>query len=80
MGQLLTSLPLEQRVERYRQYAAEALIRSKAATDPAQQAEYLTMAAGWQAMASETERSLAAPLPGEIVSQDRDEATSDDLP
>jgi len=61
-------------------HAAQALIRSKASTDPAQQAEYIAMAAGWQALAVEAERSSVAPLPGEIVSQDRDEATSDDLP
>ena len=80
VGRLLASLPVEQRAERYRQYAAQALIRSKASTDPAQQAEYIAMAAGWQALAVEAERSSVAPLPGEIVIQDRDEATSDDLP
>ena len=79
MGQALASLPADQRAEQHRQYGAEALIKSQAATDPAQQAEYLTVAAGWQALAVEAKRSLVAPLPGEFVSRDRHETASDDL-
>ena len=79
VGQLLASLPIEQRAERYRQFAAHAVIRAQETTDPDQRAEYLTMASGWHAMAVEAERYLGLAIPGEDVSPDHGEAATDDL-
>lgn len=78
VGQLLASLPLEERAERYRQFGAEAVKKAQEATDPDRRAEYLTMASGWHAMAVEAERYIGKALPGEGVSPDHDHVTPED--
>ena len=80
MGQLLASLPPEQRAGRYREFGAIAVLQSHETTDPVLQAEYLTMASGWHAMAVEAERYLGESLPGEHFTLDQPEGSSDDLP
>ena len=80
MGQLLASLPPEQRAERYRQFAAHAVTKAQETTDPERRADYLTMASGWHAMAVEAERYLGESLPGEHFTVDQPEGSSDDLP
>lgn len=80
VGQLLASLPPEQRAERYRQFASQAVVKSQEATDPDRKAEYLTMASGWHTLAVEAERSLGGVIPGETISLDHVEASPDDMP
>jgi hypothetical protein len=63
VSQLLSSLPIEQRAERYRQYAARAVARAQTASEPDQRAEFFAIAANWHTMALEVERFLAGPLP-----------------
>jgi hypothetical protein len=58
LGQLLASLPPEERAERYRQFASEAIRKSQEAKDSDRRAEYLTMAAGWHNLAIEAERAM----------------------
>ena len=80
MGKLLASLPLEQRAERYRQLAAQAVIKAREETDPGLRAEYLTMASGWHAMAVEAERKLGRAISGDAVNLDQPKAPSDKSP
>ena len=58
IGQLLDPLPPEQRIERYKQFASEAMLKSNDAQGPERRAEYQTMAAGWYTLAVETERAM----------------------
>jgi hypothetical protein len=68
VGQLLASLPPDQRAERYREFAAQAIIRAQHAANTDERAEHLTMAAGWHTLAVEAERLIATANPGEAVS------------
>jgi len=77
MGQLLASLPPEQRAERYRQFAAHAVTKAQETTDPERRADYLTMASGWHAMAVEAERYVRGAIPGEDINLDQDEVAPD---
>jgi hypothetical protein len=61
VGQLFASLPPEERAERYRQFASEAVRKSQEAKDSDRRAECLTMAAGWHDMATEAERAMEPP-------------------
>jgi hypothetical protein len=56
LGQLLESLPLAQRLLRYRQLSQEALQKATNIQDEATKAGYLSMAAGWHTLATEVER------------------------
>lgn len=58
LGQSLESLKPEQRAERYRQFAEDALKRAAAAAGPDQRSEYIAMAASWHTMAMEAEKNL----------------------
>jgi len=80
MGQLLASLPPEQRAGRYREFGAIAVLQSHETTDPVLQAEYLTMASGWHAVALEAERLVDGAITGEDVSPDHDETAADESP
>ena len=80
MGQLLASLPPEQRAERYRQFAAHAVTKAQETTDPERRADYLTMASGWHAVALEAERLVDGAITGEDVSPDHDETAADESP
>jgi len=80
VGQSLSSLPAEQRAERYRQFAAQAMLKAKATEDPVSRAEYLTMASGWHTLAQEAERASSGTIPGETAITDNPEILSDDLP
>lgn len=62
LGQSLESLSPEQRAERYRQFAEDALRRAKDAANPDQRSEYVNMAAGWHTMALEAEKSASIAL------------------
>jgi len=80
MGQLLASLPPEQRAGRYREFGAIAVLQSHETTDPVLQAECLTMASGWHAVALEAERLVDGAITGEDVSPDHDETAADESP
>jgi hypothetical protein len=56
LGQLLESLPLAQRLLRYRQLSQEALQKATNLDDDEMRAGYLSMAAGWHMLATEIER------------------------
>ena len=56
LGQLLESLPLAQRLLRYRQLSQEALQKATNIEDEDMRAGYLSMAAGWHMLATEMER------------------------
>lgn len=56
LGQLLDSLPLAQRLLRYRQLSQEALQKATNLDDEDMRAGYLSMAAGWHMLATEVER------------------------
>ena len=58
LGQLLESLPSDQRVARYREFAKEALRQAALITDPTVRSNCLMVAAGWHALASESERLM----------------------
>lgn len=55
-GQPLHLFLLEERLERYRQFAAEARRTAAAAQDIDLRAGHLAMAEGWQALAEEIEK------------------------
>jgi hypothetical protein len=57
LGQLLKSLPLEQRLLRYRQFAKDALNRASREPDRDLKGRYLSMAAGWHILAEEIEKA-----------------------
>jgi hypothetical protein len=63
LGGLLETLPLEQRAQRYREFAQEALRRASRTGDPDMRAGFLSMAAGWHALAEEIERTLVRTTP-----------------
>lgn len=56
LGQLLESLPLAQRLLRYRQLSQEALQKATNIEDEEMRAGYLSMAAGWHMLATEIEK------------------------
>ena len=56
LGQLLESLPLAQRLLRYRQLCQEALQKATNIEDEEMRAGYLSMAAGWHMLATEIEK------------------------
>lgn len=56
LGQLLESLPLAQRLLRYRQLSQEALQKATNIDDEEMRAGYLSMAAGWHMLATEIEK------------------------
>ena len=56
LGQLLESLPLAQRLLRYRQLSQEALQKATNIEDREMRAGYLSMAAGWHMLATEIEK------------------------
>ena len=56
LGQLLESLPLTQRLLRYRQLSQEALQKATITENDEMRAGYLSMAAGWHMLATEMER------------------------
>lgn len=56
LGQLLESLPLAQRLLRYRQLSQEALEKATKIEDEEIRAGYLSMAAGWHMLATEIAR------------------------
>jgi hypothetical protein len=65
VGQLLETLPLEQRAQRYREFAQEALRRASNTHDSDMRAGFLSMAAGWHALVEEIERTASRTTPGE---------------
>lgn len=75
LGQSVGLLPIEKRIERYRQFADAAFLKAQRADNPDQKAEYLSMAAGWHSMALEAER-----LDGVAVTQvgDRGQTASEE--
>jgi hypothetical protein len=66
LGQLLESLPLAERLLRYRQLSQEALQKATNIQDEASRAGYLSMAAGWHTLATEIERLREHRAPGEV--------------
>lgn len=56
MGQLLDTVPLNQRLSRYREFAEDALRRAAITTDPSIHADLLSMAAGWHLLIGELEK------------------------
>jgi len=76
MGQSLESLPPEQRAERYRQFAADAIKKAQDSQESDRRAEFLGMAAGWHTMAVEAERLAALRPPGEAGSDDQASRTA----
>jgi len=69
-GRLLETLPLEQRAQRYREFAQEALRRAANTHDSDMRAGFLSMAAGWHALAEEIERTASRTTPGEKAGQE----------
>lgn len=65
LGGLLETLPLEQRAQRYREFAQEALRRASNTGDADMRAGFLSMAAGWHALAEEIERTMIRTAPRE---------------
>lgn len=76
VGQLLESLPLAQRLLRYRQLSQEALRKATDTADKDIRAGYLSMAAGWHMLATEIERVTNR----EGVGDTRDEACDEFAP
>jgi hypothetical protein len=59
LDELLESLPLGQRLQRYRQSADEALRAAAASKDEDLRGEFLAAAARWHMLAAEVERAAA---------------------
>ena len=57
MGQLPDSLPPEQRLAHYREFAEAALRQAAMTTDEGIRADLLTMAAGWHLLIGEVEKT-----------------------
>lgn len=58
LGLLLDSLPHDQRIAHYRQFAVDAFRQAHLAQDPALRAKYLAMAAGWHNLAAESQKLM----------------------
>ena len=69
LGQLLESLPLTQRLLRYRQLSQEALQQATSIENEEMRAGYLSMAAGWHMLATEIERLRDRPSLAKDLSQ-----------
>ncbi len=63
VDQALEKLPPEQRAQRYRKFAKDALRKAQKTSDPGRRAEYFSMASSWHAIASEMERLARAFIP-----------------
>ncbi|MFL6689186.1 MAG: hypothetical protein ACJ8IR_03220 [Alphaproteobacteria bacterium] len=57
MGELLASLPDEERARHYRMFATAAMQQAGDAVNAEERASYLSMAADWHALALELERA-----------------------
>ncbi len=74
LGQLLESLPLAQRLLRYRQLSQEALQKATNIEDEEMRAGYLSMAAGWHMLATEIEKLRdRQPAAGDVLTELRTE-------
>lgn len=62
LGQSFESLPPEERAEHYRERADAIFLKAQRSKNPEQRAEFLTMATGWHAMATELEKTLTSPV------------------
>lgn len=58
LSQFLGSLPLEERIAHYRQYAQEAMEKAASIADQDLRTGFLNMAAGWHTLADEIEQTL----------------------
>jgi hypothetical protein len=67
VAQSFDSLPSDQRAERYRQVASEAIQKAQETSDPERRAEYLMMATSWYNLAVEAERAIHNELLGEFT-------------
>ena len=64
MGPSPELLPARQRLIQYRQLAEDALRRARASTDRETRSNLLSLAAGWQFLADEVEKTLAGSANG----------------
>src|SRR5258708_20686482 len=78
VAQAFDSLPSDQRAERYRQVASEAIQKAKETRDPERRAEYLMMAASWHNLAVETERAVRNEVLAEFAQSDSAQGKSTD--
>lgn len=69
MGQLLDSLPPEQRLAHYREFAEAALRQAALTTDQVIRADLLSMAAGWHLLIGELEKAQSHPAPADGMPQ-----------
>lgn len=80
LGQLLESLPLTQRLLRYRQLSQEALQQATSIENEEMRAGYLSMAAGWHMLATEIERLRDRQAAAKDLPSTGPHAGTDDLP
>ena len=81
LGQLLESLPLAQRLLRYRQLSQEALQKATHIEDEEMRAGYLSMAAGWHMLATEIEKLRdRQPAAGNVAPETSPHAEPGDRP
>ncbi len=72
MDNLLDSLPLAERLLRYRQFSQDALRKAGETANDEMRLGYLSMATGWHMLATEVERFTdRQPLPGELALEAR---------
>jgi hypothetical protein len=78
VAQSFDSLPSEQRAERYRQLANDAMQKAQGTSDPERRAEYITMATSWHNLAVETERTIRNDVLREFAQADTAQGKSKD--
>jgi hypothetical protein len=61
MGQSFELLPLEERIQQYREMADATFLKAKKTEDPHLRAEYFHMATAWHALAQELETGTPDP-------------------
>lgn len=71
MGNSFELLPVEERVQQYREMADATLLKAQTVEDPEMRKQYLNMAAGWHALAQQLEAGNPDPeaMPDMMASQ-----------
>jgi hypothetical protein len=69
MGQSFELLPVQERIQQYREMADATFLKAKRTEDPVVRAQYMTMATNWHALAQQLEAGHPDPELSSIASQ-----------
>jgi len=72
MGQSFELLPVEERIQQYREMADATFLKAKRTEDPFSRAEFMSLASNWHALARQLEAGNPDPELAPMASQEAD--------